>query len=180
MPESISEGIPYVSPKDFYGVNDIDFENAKQISRNDFEDLAQKMKPQRGDIVFARYATIGTIRLVETDRDFLASYSCAIIRPDDSRIYPKYLYFSLLSNSIKEESLSYANSNTQSNVGIDSIQRFKLCVPNMSIQLEIVSYLEKVCDRIESAIEKKQAIVTKLTEYKKSLIYEAVTGKMEV
>jgi type I restriction enzyme S subunit len=180
MPESATEGIPYVSPKDFFGVNDIDFENAKQISRNDFEELAQKMKPQHGDIIFARYATIGTIRLVDTDRDFLASYSCAIIRPDTSKIYPKYLYFSLLSNSIKEESLSYANSNTQSNVGIDSIQRFKLCVPKMSVQFEIVKYLDKVCIEIESAIEKKQTIVSKLTDYKKSLIYEAVTGKMEV
>jgi len=47
-------------------------------------------------------------------------------------------------------------------------------------QQQIVNYLDNKCTKIESAIEKKQAVINKLTEYKKSIIYEVVTGKKEV
>ena len=52
--------------------------------------------------------------------------------------------------------------------------------PHIEEQKQIVDYLNKKCSAIDSAIEKKQAIIEKLTEYKKSLIYEVVTGKKEV
>ena len=45
---------------------------------------------------------------------------------------------------------------------------------------EIVDYLSAKCTEIDIVISKKQAVIDKLTEYKKSLIYEAVTGKLEV
>lgn len=52
--------------------------------------------------------------------------------------------------------------------------------PSKSEQQQIADYLDKKCSAIDSAIAKKQAIIEKLTAYKKSLIYEVVTGKKEV
>lgn len=52
--------------------------------------------------------------------------------------------------------------------------------PEKSEQKQIADYLDKKYSAIDSAIEKKQAIIEKLKEYKKSLIYEVVTGKKEV
>lgn len=52
--------------------------------------------------------------------------------------------------------------------------------PLLSEQKQIVEYLDNKCIEIDSVIARKQAIVEKLTEYKKSLIYEVVTGKREV
>ncbi|MCM1316130.1 MAG: restriction endonuclease subunit S [Alistipes senegalensis] len=52
--------------------------------------------------------------------------------------------------------------------------------PLKSEQQAIANYLDKKCTAIDSAIAKKQALIEKLTEYKKSLIYEVVTGKKEV
>ncbi|MDD4494162.1 MAG: restriction endonuclease subunit S [Eubacteriales bacterium] len=53
-------------------------------------------------------------------------------------------------------------------------------VPPVEEQQQIVDYLDIKCTKIDSAIAKKQAAIDKLTEYKKSLIYEVVTGKKEV
>lgn len=53
-------------------------------------------------------------------------------------------------------------------------------VPPVEEQQQIVDYLDIKCAKINSAIDKKQAVIDKLTEYKKSLIYEVVTGKKEV
>ncbi|MDE5620855.1 MAG: restriction endonuclease subunit S [Ruminococcus sp.] len=68
----------------------------------------------------------------------------------------------------------------QGNLGIENIRRTILHNPPLEEQLEIADYLDKKCSAIDSAIEKKQAIIKKLKEYKKSLIHECVTGKREV
>ncbi|MDD4494371.1 MAG: restriction endonuclease subunit S [Eubacteriales bacterium] len=53
-------------------------------------------------------------------------------------------------------------------------------VPPAEEQQQIVDYLNGKCEKIDLAITNKQAVINKLTEYKKSLIYEVVTGKKEV
>lgn len=50
----------------------------------------------------------------------------------------------------------------------------------MHEQQSIALHLDTDCERIENYISKKLEVINKLTDYKKSLIYEAVTGKMEV
>jgi type I restriction enzyme S subunit len=92
MPDQTTEGYPYVSPRDFYPNNRIDFDGAKKISEVDFVMLSAKIQPQRGDIIYPRYGTIGENRLVETDIDFLASYSCAVIKTMHGFISPQYQF----------------------------------------------------------------------------------------
>jgi type I restriction enzyme S subunit len=55
-----------------------------------------------------------------------------------------------------------------------------LVFPPLEQQNFIASYLDTKCAAIDAAIKRKQELIDKMTEYKKSLIYEAVTGKMEV
>ena len=47
-------------------------------------------------------------------------------------------------------------------------------------QNQIYDYLDKKCSAIDKLITNKEKVIEKLTEYKKSLIYECVTGKREV
>lgn len=56
----------------------------------------------------------------------------------------------------------------------------KFTLPPLAEQQEIAAYLDEKCAAIDTLIEKKQAIITELEAYKKSLIYEYVTGKKEV
>ena len=60
------------------------------------------------------------------------------------------------------------------------IARLLIVLPPKEEQKEIADYLDKKCTAIDTAIEQKQKLIEKLTEYKKSLIYECVTGKKEV
>lgn len=55
-----------------------------------------------------------------------------------------------------------------------------IALPSTEEQKSIAKYLDKTCVTIDSAIEQKQKLIEKLTEYKKSLIYECVTGKREI
>jgi restriction endonuclease S subunit len=124
MPSSVAEGIPYVMTGDFFGINNIDFDNSKKISSDDYEKLSKKIKPERGDIVMARYASVGAVRHIETSIQFLVSYSCAIIkceRPENS----KFLYYILQSEAIQSRIGSEINMSSQKNIGIDSIKKLK-------------------------------------------------------
>lgn len=52
--------------------------------------------------------------------------------------------------------------------------------PSLEEQQEIAAYLDKKCAEIDSLIASKEKFIAKLESYKKSLIYEYVTGKKEV
>lgn len=62
----------------------------------------------------------------------------------------------------------------------NDLKRIRVIRPPFNEQQEIANYLDSKCSKIASAIDKKQTIIDKLSEYKKSLIYEVVTGKKEV
>jgi type I restriction enzyme S subunit len=147
MPEEVSDGIPYVSPRDFYPNNIIDFANSKKIKRTDFERLAQKIQPKRDDIIFPRYGTIGANVLVETDRDFLASYSCCVIKTLEKFVDPKYQFFYSISGVVTEQCRKAENKTTQANVGIKSIQEFIVPLPPLNEQHRIVTKVDELLTR---------------------------------
>ena len=57
--------------------------------------------------------------------------------------------------------------------------RMPVLHPTDREQEEIISYIKTKCTAIDAAIEKKKKAIEKLEEYKKSLIYYAVTGKID-
>ena|GEM_PF-722582 len=144
MPDEVDEGIPYVSPRDFKGEEEIAFSTAKKVSRRDYEDLATKIRPERGDIIFPRYGTIGVNRFVSVDFEFLASYSCAIIKHMKGLMNPRYVYFYSISPFLKLETQKYINKTTQANVGIKSIQKFVFPLPPLAEQERIVARVEEL------------------------------------
>ena len=56
----------------------------------------------------------------------------------------------------------------------------KMTLPCYKEQLEIIRYLDEKCTSLDKLIESKQQLLTELESYKKSVIYEYVTGKKEV
>lgn len=62
----------------------------------------------------------------------------------------------------------------------DQFRAIKVVSPPQSEQEEIVEYLDEKCEGIDDLIAKKQQYLTEIENYKKSLIYEYVTGKREV
>lgn len=60
------------------------------------------------------------------------------------------------------------------------ISNSEIFLPPLEMIDDICNYLDEKCDLIERTIRQKELVISKLTEYKKSLIYEVVTGKKEV
>lgn len=66
------------------------------------------------------------------------------------------------------------------NLNIDLISKFVIPLPPYNEQVEIVAFIDEIIPQIDSLIALKQAKIEELKEYKKSVIYEYVTGKKEV
>ena len=183
MPPVCEKGIPYISPLNFTNDNKIDFDSAKKISKDDFIKLSKKCKPERDDIIFPRYGTIGVLRVVETDIDFLVSYSCATIKPHLTQVDSKYIYYVLLSPLIQiTEIQRYINKTTQPNVGLQSIKQFLFPLPPLAEQKRIVAAIEKFMPLIEEYGKKESELnflnakIGALT--KKAILQEAVQGRL--
>ena len=152
MPETVNEnGYPYISPVNFTPTG-IDYDNAKMVGKLDFEHLSKKCKPEKGDIVFPRYGTIGVVRMVDTEREFLVSYSCCTVKNIANLMHPQYVFYVLQSVMIKQEINRYINKTTQPNVGLQSIKQFLFPLPPLAEQKRIVAKLEEIlplCERLK-------------------------------
>ena len=96
-------------------------------------------------------------------------------------VHPAYYGYLLKDNKILDGIFLYETGTAnQGNLGIDSISRTKVHVPPYEEQCKIAEYLDKKCNMIDSNIYEKGRLIIKFQEYKKSLIYEVVTGKKEV
>jgi len=178
MPKQLSTGYPYVSTKDFTDNLKISFDNAKYISEEDYLNLARKIRPERGDIIFPRYGTIGKNILIDFDKEFLVSYSCAVVKPNHNLVLPKYVYLYTLSPKITEEIRKYTVETTQANVGIASIKSFVFPFAPIKEQLLIVSELESkltVCDKIEETISEA---LLKSESLRQSILKKAFSGEL--
>ena len=87
-----------------------------------------------------------------------------------------YYYFVALSNNIRAE----AHATTMGFVTMQSMNNSYIAYPGIDEQQAIASYLDKQCGKIDEFIAEKQKLITDLELYKKSLVYETVTGKRKV
>mgnify|MGYP002802321423 CR=1 FL=1 len=69
---------------------------------------------------------------------------------------------------------------TRASLGQPLLKGMPVLVPPKAEQEEIVKYLNEKCSIIDEVIQKKEEMIQEISEYKKSLIYEYVTGKKEV
>lgn len=93
----------------------------------------------------------------------------------------EYMRYALLSSYVRQQiqEMARGSSGTMPKISHKSIKELRVPLLEKEEQGTIVQRLNKVCSRIDKIICQKETIIKKLTEYKKSLIYEAVTGKME-
>ena len=76
--------------------------------------------------------------------------------------------------------IGMVQENAQPALSLSGLNNFKLPVAPIEEQQSIASYLDTKCAEIDAIIALKQSKIEELKEYKKSVIYEYVTGKKEV
>ena len=93
----------------------------------------------------------------------------------------KYLFYLLQSEIFKDQCTStMTGTGGLKRVSIDFIKNYVCYIPDRKEQKKIINYLDLTCKQIEQLIQSKVNFINELESYKKSLVYEYVTGKKEV
>ena len=87
-----------------------------------------------------------------------------------------YLFYALEGLDINP----YITGSAQPKLSQEKLQNIWVPLPDFEEQQEIATYIRSKCAEIDGVIAKKELLVKELESYKKSLIYEVVTGKREV
>ena len=93
----------------------------------------------------------------------------------------RFLFYIFQNSNFMNECIStMTGTGGLKRVSSDFIRNCRIPVPDLQSQQQIADYLDEKCAKIDRIIQEKEQIIVKLTEYKKSIIYEYVTGKKEV
>ena len=182
-PELYDDGIPFVSAEAVScGNGSIDFNHIRgYISKEFYEECCQKYVPQIDDVYMIKSgATTGRVSIVDTNQIFTIWSPLAVFRVNKSKMLARYLFYMLQSKSVLEQVELSWSFGTQQNIGMRVLERLIVTRPKIDEQKQIVAYLNDKCSEIDSIIANKQKQLDILAEYRKSLIYEYVTGKKEV
>ena len=159
----------------------LDFVNCLKINSVQYAYLVRTgCQPKKDDVLISKDGTIGKTTVV-SDNNFVVASSLVIIRPNQLKIRPKYLEYCLMSNIVQEQLLSVLSGSALKRVSIEKNANLKFVYTyNMTTQQQIIDYLDSKCSEIDALLQNYKDQIATLEEYKKSLIYEYVTGKKEV
>lgn len=155
------------------------YEGSYQTDTTNFKAWTLKGQPHKGDIFFTREAPVGEACLVPNADNLCMGQRVMFFRPEDNSD-ARYIMYSIYGPLVREY---IASKNSGSTVGHLKLGQVA-CIPIFYCppleQKEIADYLDAKCAEIAGLIAKKEQLVKELENYKKSLIYEVVTGKREV
>ena len=173
-PENLDGPIPWVRIEDFEGKYIESSKAGLGVSMKTVKEMNLKVYPV-GTILCTSSCIMGKCAIVS--RELVSNQRFIGIIPD--RTTDKtYLYYLMTSNAERMNFLS--TGALQANLSRSAFEHLKVQFPPYSEQQEIAAYLDDKCEKIDELILKKQQYLTEIENYKKSLIYEYVTGKKEV
>ena len=146
------------------------------------EESAKDYILEDGDILFARSgATVGKTFIYYQSYGRSAYAGYLIKASLNNKVSPKFVYYYTCSSLYEIWKNSIFIQSTIQNIGADRYANLPVPVPKtLQEQEEIADYLDAKCAEIDGLIAKKEQLVKELESYKKSLIYEVVTGKRKV
>ncbi len=139
---------------------------------------------QCGDIVVGLdrpWVSDGTRITWVTDGDLpslLLQRVCRIRAKSD--MDKRWVYHWIASNAFKDALSTETTGVSVPHISTRQIGQFVVAYPPVKEQQQICNFLEKQVVAVDKTISRKQELIDKLTEYKKSFIYEVVTGKREI
>ena len=181
--DAFGSGHSFVSYGDVYKNYSLP-KTVDKLVRSSEEDR-KRYSVEKGDWFFTR--TSETIEEVgfscvceETIPDAVFAGFLIRVRPFNNRIYTGFAKYYFRSNHLRTFFVKEMNLVTRASLAQGLLKDAPVVVPPYDEQIEIANYLENKCKIIDGVIKDKESTINDLEAYKKSLIYEVVTGKRRV
>ena len=177
-----NDSLPILSVSINSGVSDKELsedESERMFVRSEDRSKYKRVRP--GDLTYnmmrAWQGAFGAVRV-----DGMVSPAYIVARPKAKGIDTRYIEALMRTSSATEEMHRYSHGIADFRLRLywPEFKNIKICLPDLSEQQQIADYIDMKSAEIDSSITIRESLIAKLTEYKKSLIYEVVTGKKEV
>lgn len=181
--EFFGKGFPFVSYSDVYKNYSLPFAVSGLVESTPEEQERYSVK--EGDIFFTRTSEtieeVGFSCVCEKDIPNATFAGFLIrVRPFSDKLHTPYAKYYFRSSHLRFYLVKEMNLVTRASLGQSLLKSMPVLLPPLEEQKEIADYLDTKCAEIDKLIAKKEQLVKELESYKKSLIYEVVTGKREV
>ena len=176
--DMVKEGIYFLTSNNIRGIIvDCDVEISKFITLERYNILGGA-KIQLNDIIYCLRGSIGNCAINKKLTQGTVASSLMTIRP--THISSDFLNYYLHSQMVKFQTEEYMNGSCAANLSAENVSRYIVMVPPLAEQRAIADCLDRKCAEIDELIAIKHQKIEALKEYKKSVIFEYVTGKKEV
>lgn len=134
-----------------------------------------------GDIIVSTVRTyLRAITSIKEDYDnCICSTGFAVITPKDN-VQQDFVVYAIENESFIAQIIANSQGISYPAINVSQLENLKLAFPSVKEQKEIIDFLKTKLLEIDLTINKKQNIIQKLDAYKKSLIFECVTGKCSI
>lgn len=181
--EFFGKGYPFVSYGDVYKNYSLPYEVEGKIESTEKE--RELYSVEEGDIFFTR--TSETIEEVgfssvceKTIPDATFAGFLIRVRPYVDKLLPAFSKYYFRSQHHRYYLAKEMNIVTRASLGQTLLKNMPVLIPSKVEQKEIAKYLNNKCTEIDAILEEKNELIMNLEKYKKSLIFEVVTGKRKV
>lgn len=174
----VNEGVKFLRSQNVY-FEGLDLSDVAHIT----DEIDEEMKGTRvkpGDVLLnITGGSIGRCYYVDASLGRAnVNQHVSIIRP--SKIETKYLKYYLQSFAGQNQVSQLQTGGNREGLSAAALSNFKILYPAKDEQHTIAEYLDTKCGEIDRLIETKRQKIEMMKEYKKSVIYECVTGKQEI
>jgi type I restriction enzyme, S subunit len=129
----------------------LNYENARQITKEDFIDTHRRTKLETNDLLITNSGTIGRMAIAPHDElTYRTTFqkSVAILKPIESKVSPRFLYY-LLHADLKRL-ISFAGGTAQKNLLLRDLRAFEIKLIDFDLQQKIATILSAYDDLIEN------------------------------
>jgi len=173
-PTFYESGVPFLSVNNLVN-NKIDLSDLRYISKQDDEIFARKCKPRLGDVLIGKAASVGKVAIVENNLNFNIWSPIALIR-SSKHIFPKFLYYQLLSADCISQIMLRTNASSQGNIGMADIETIQIAYPPFEEQTAIAAVLSDM----DAEIEALEARLAKIRALKAGIMQALLTGRIRL
>ena len=164
----------WYTPSDFSD-NIYLLESDRKVSEKAFFDNACRVFPQKTVFVVGIGATLGKVGIAPSECSANQQINAIIF---DDKVNPQYGAYYLY--SMREYMNAVANAATLPILNQSATKELTIAIPPFMEQQEIADYLDEKTSKIDSAIKELKTQIEDLRQYNKSVISEAVTGKVDL
>lgn len=147
----------------------------------DCNNFLSRSKMKKGDLLFSIAGALGRVAIVNSEiLPANTNQALSIIRINNDELLTKYVFYALKADYSVHQIDDSTVQSAQANLSMESIKEFKILIPPIKEQYNLIEFLNQETSKIDKTISKINENINLLEEYKTSLIHHVVTGKIDV